>query len=272
MCIVIAKRKGAKYDLDTAIQMCINGFNNNNQGCGLALKRKDDTKIFIYKTMSINEFINQLISLQVKDEDELILHFRISTSGKIDVKNCHPFIISKKQSYLRVVEGFIEKPVMAHNGVFYDYDDFKSVMNDSYHFAAQFLTNKTNYEFLTTNLSKLKRKQIQSFIGWSRIAIMHPTKDMVIIGDSLVTDVRHPGWIFSNNGYMSFASYALPKEAKKEKKRPIGFKVFKSKSSSNYLKASYEENKNRNTSGTLFNDEEEIYNHLEQEGEWAGII
>ena len=40
MCIVIAKRKGAKYDLDTAIQMCINGFNNNNQGCGLARLRK----------------------------------------------------------------------------------------------------------------------------------------------------------------------------------------------------------------------------------------
>ena len=91
MCIALVKKAGAVIENS----VLVNCFENNSDGCGMAWIDTDRT-IQVYKTLDYNEFIaeyNKVISTTCNESDMLI-HFRIKTHGKVDVANCHPFVIN----------------------------------------------------------------------------------------------------------------------------------------------------------------------------------
>lgn len=72
-----------------------NSAGSNKDGFGLSYSR--DGKVQIFKTMDYKEFKEKYRELESNLPDtSFILHFRKSTTGKIDITNCHPFLVGDK--------------------------------------------------------------------------------------------------------------------------------------------------------------------------------
>ena len=60
----------------------------------------------------------------------VVFHFRISTSGKIDEGNCHPYPLTDDSIYLRKTNLRCSIGI-AHNGIIQKYNRKDSVLNDT---------------------------------------------------------------------------------------------------------------------------------------------
>ena len=180
MCIIIAKYRGVKLPKKETLENC---FYNNNDGSGIAYTHNG--RVNIEKGFNkFDEFYKRLKELDkqynLKNEN-VILHFRIATSGNIDAKTCHPFPISDEPKKLQkpTLENLSE--AVAHNGVISDYT-YKNEYNlsDTQNFIKDFITplKKMNSKFY-------KREDVQKLLKntcKSKLAFID--KDtIVLIGD-----------------------------------------------------------------------------------------
>jgi predicted glutamine amidotransferase len=126
MCIIAIKPPHHKMIDESIIETM---FQNNPDGSGYMYSYNN--KVHIEKGfMTLKELLNSLDSLKKKvniEEIPLILHFRISTSGKTDGATCHPFPITSDLNALRKTH-VITNLGMAHNGVIYDFEEKKSII------------------------------------------------------------------------------------------------------------------------------------------------
>lgn len=125
MCIIAIKPTGAKmFDTKTIQTM----FDHNPDGAGFMYYDTDAKKVVINKGfMDCGSLIKELNKYDFTDTN-LILHFRIGTSGYKDKLNCHPYPIDKKNALKCVCD-----IAMAHNGVLRDYTPYyhNSDVNDT---------------------------------------------------------------------------------------------------------------------------------------------
>ena len=197
ICLVSIAPKGTKKDSPLLYNSIRNGFRCNSQGSGYAIKYSKTGLIYISKGYwKAERLISSLKERKMTDDDELIIHNRIPTSGDKNTANCHPFVIGQTQEEVIQDEGYVKYPVLAHNGVFGKYSEWQSAFSDTYHFTKQFMS-------IPEVLSLLKRDKVtfeavfKETLGYNKVVFLFPDRDLETVGQ-FITD---EGYMYSNTGY-----------------------------------------------------------------------
>lgn len=200
MCLISVLPKGTKKDTKEVYDFIKNGFNCNRDGSGFMYKRNGDNKITIDKGyFNLDKLIDNIKALKLKEEDELVIHHRIGTSGKVIGENTHPFLISDKPEEINSKDITIDKPALVHNGMFYgilDYSSLNKDFCDSYAFARYIMTNKNVMDLLLNN-KYLFKIIFNNIIGSDKVCFLFPDRDLVLLGDF----IKDNDYYHSNSGY-----------------------------------------------------------------------
>ena len=179
MCIIAAQPVGTYISKET-LKNC---WENNRNGGGFCYT--DGSKIIVFKELnSFNKYYAAFIEAQkANPESAFIHHFRISTHGKIDKTNCHPFLVSDTLAF-------------AHNGI---------ISNAPLHtdFSDTFMFNKVILKQLQpdflTNATIVSL--IEGYIGkGSKLAFLDIYNTITLINEG--AGVWDAGVWYSNTGYM----------------------------------------------------------------------
>ena len=198
MCVIVAKKQG--YDLPSE-EILRNCFNHNDDGCGYMYQHKE--KVIIKKGfMNFKEFYKSI----VKDYEEkhlkeqnLVMHFRIGTSGNMDEGATHPFPISSKNKDLTATKIYTDIG-MVHNGVIYEYSHKDSKLSDTQHFIKEFV--KPLYDL---NKHFLDNKMIINILQkecTSKLAFLDSRDNLYTIGDF----IEDNGILYSNSSYKAYTT------------------------------------------------------------------
>jgi hypothetical protein len=163
MCIAILNTKGVTLKKE----LLKNCWENNTDGAGMLYTK--DGQMQVFKEMkSFDTFYKEYSRVRKQlTKNNIVLHFRISTHGKVNKTNCHPFLVSETL-------GFV------HNGMIYDVPTSKDY-SDTYMFNEEVLKNlKDDFEYNETMLDML-----ESFIGLgSKLVFLNSNDDFAIVNES----------------------------------------------------------------------------------------
>ena len=112
MCVIIYKDRKTSLDFET-VRLA---YDTNPDGVGVAINDCDTWTIKKYMYPSKQQLKTLCNNLK---EKEAILHFRIATSGGINLDNCQPFLFDNDQQ------------VLFHNGVIYSLNGISSHKSDT---------------------------------------------------------------------------------------------------------------------------------------------
>jgi len=114
MCVIVYKERGKEIPNSEIIEKC---FHKNPDGSGILLHRRGTKLLEIHKGfMKLDDFKTALSELNVTKDDDLVLHFRITTSGGTSPENCHPFPISSNVDDLKATR-LNTRMAFVHNGI-----------------------------------------------------------------------------------------------------------------------------------------------------------
>ena len=186
MCIIAIKEKGYKLNKEY-VENC---FMHNPDGAGFMFV--NNNKVHIEKGFfDVDKYIERLEELWDKnhlEEKNLVMHFRISTSGGISKETCHPFPISNKLRKLRETEINCGSGIV-HNGIIGKYA-WEEKMSDTQRFILEDIFS----------LWRLNNKDTlaKEFKGNGKFCILKSSGDIELYGDFIK---KEEGWIFSNESY-----------------------------------------------------------------------
>ena len=192
MCIIAIKPKGKPMFPERSIRTM---FANNPDGSGFMYCRNG--KVVIEKGYMTAESL--LARLQRTDltDFNVVIHFRIGTSGLNNKLNCHPYPIYRKNSLACECD-----LGMAHNGILHGYVPSRySKVNDTQVFIANVISNLRKGWQYNPDVLML----IEELIGSNRLAFLDNQGHLTLIGEYIEDD----GYIYSNT------SYRVLKQAKK---------------------------------------------------------
>jgi hypothetical protein len=133
MCIILYKPRKVPMP---SLEVMENCFTANPDGAGFMWKEGDI--IHISKGyMTLDALQGALNNLDTPKMLELVIHFRISTTGSSIPQNTHPFPLSNDVDDLRALNIICERG-LAHNGILHDYAKFHNIdtdMSDTMYFA-----------------------------------------------------------------------------------------------------------------------------------------
>ena len=137
MCIIAYKPKGQALPSKETLQMC---WNNNEDGAGYMFA--NDGRVWISKGFAtFDKFYNKLTydykRYNLKSKN-LVLHFRIGTSGGITPAKTHPFPLTDNVKQLNATRTSCKYGV-AHNGILSDYVYADGKTSDTQNFIKDFL-------------------------------------------------------------------------------------------------------------------------------------
>lgn len=112
MCVIIYKNEKTSLDFET-VRLA---YDTNPDGVGVAINGGDTWTITKYMYPSRQQL--KTLCNNLKDK-EAILHFRIATSGGVNIDNCQPFLFDNDQQ------------VLFHNGVVYSLNGISSHKSDT---------------------------------------------------------------------------------------------------------------------------------------------
>lgn len=199
MCIIAIKPAHHKMIDETTLKTM---FDTNPDGAGYMYAYNN--RVHIKKGfMSLKELLNSLENLKKKiniEEIPLILHFRISTSGKTDGATCHPFPITSDLNALRKTN-VITNLGMAHNGIIGDFEEKNSIYSDTQLFVNKCVSYlyDMNPKFLHDDRTK---KLLEPIINGSRLAFLDSHGNIYRFGEWCEND----GIYYSNEGYIPWQS------------------------------------------------------------------
>lgn len=125
MCIIVLKLPGG-HVTDDQLRTC---YANNPDGAGLMYADLAEKKVIIRKGyFDVDKFIDMWHGVEKKLKNSatpVVLHFRISTGGKLDKNNCHPHRIAEDLAFV-------------HNGILWS-AGAKSLTSDTVQFRDAFL-------------------------------------------------------------------------------------------------------------------------------------
>lgn len=193
MCIIIAKTKVQKAPEIETIKTC---FKNNPDGAGFMYTYNN--KVVIDKGyMDVNSFITRYKFLKKKFNNfknkSLLMHFRISTSGKTTPEYTHPYVITDKLKDMKIIKAYCNIGVM-HNGVLHDYTPKDNTSNDTMQYIKKYLYKQYKSKQLFTDKTK---KAIEK--TGSRFAIL-TKKDNIHLYGKFIKD----GNYYSNDSYIEY--------------------------------------------------------------------
>ena len=192
MCIAILNTKKAGKLPKSQIK---NSWDNNNMGAGLLWNEKN--KLSVFKTYDYDEYIEKYNEIRDnKEVGNIVLHFRIATSGYNGTQNLHPFLVNDNL-------GFV------HNGV------IKGLGNKDFSDTYEFndMLKKFKHNFTSCDMTKYF---ISEYIGYSKLVFLDSDDKYTIINEELGkwTD----GNWYSNDSYKQYNDYVWAGNKKVNKK------------------------------------------------------
>lgn len=116
MCVIISKPNNVPMPTLDYLQ---DAWISNDDGAGIAYKRENDIMFTVKKgIMKWEDFTDFVIENDFQENDQVIFHFRITTSGGTNPQNTHPFPLSSRNSDLRLLE-FESDNLLFHNGILF---------------------------------------------------------------------------------------------------------------------------------------------------------
>lgn len=183
MCIAILNKISSK---DITKEQLLNCWENNYDGAGLLWS--DGEKLNVYKELNdFNKLYNAYKSARKESIGDVLIHFRISTHGKVDKTNCHPFLVNEEL-------GFI------HNGIIYEFG-YEKLYSDTY------TLNRDVFQKLPKNFldNDGVLNMLDVIIGSSKLVFLNIDGYGLILNEKLgVWD--NDNW-FSNTSYKSVSRY-----------------------------------------------------------------
>lgn len=186
MCIAIAKYKGIDLPSKEILKQC---WENNPDGAGFMYN--DGEYVIIHKGFmkfkSLYKFLKRVDEqVNLKDKD-LVIHFRIATSGKVDQACTHPFPVTHNIEDMRKISTRC-KYGFAHNGIISGYGTKE--YSDTMHYIANVISNIRDLDNSEDLLHALATENS------SRFAVL--THDNLLLGGAWVED---DGIFYSNSTY-----------------------------------------------------------------------
>lgn len=200
MCLIISCPKGISKNSEFLSEAIKVAAENNPDGIGYIIKRSDSSVKINKGIFNVKELNENLKKEDVKDEDELHIHFRIGNKGAISKEMCHPFVATpSKENIDNILESVVDYPVLMHNGTMYSYSVTNSVKSDTYFFTRNILSNKHVINMIY-NDQDIFKDLIDPHVDNSRLLIVSP-------GDA---ETIYIGKWYTNNNILFSKNY--PKE------------------------------------------------------------
>lgn len=200
MCLVSVCPKGTEKNSEKVRRFIMSGFDSNKQGSGFMYKRNGSNKIVIDKGyFEVESMIKAIEKAKLGLDDELVIHHRISTAGKVTPENSHPFIITDDPDECRETDITVSKPCLAHNGMFKELDKYEKLnpeMSDTFAFACYIMSDRRIMDLFLNDREKFDIV-MDGVIGYSKVAILFPDRDVEMIGKF----IEDEGYFHSNGGY-----------------------------------------------------------------------
>lgn len=189
MCLILIKPKGVEMS-SKFYGFMSEAFSFNRDGCGFAIKKDGQDKLLMNKNnIDVVNFGIMIRETEPNINDELVIHLRKSTHGKINRVNCHPFAMDKPQ--LTLVKGIVDVPLVFHNGIIHSHGT--SQYSDTFTFVQT--------ELIPKGIEKIKKNPPECLGYNNKFAIMKPGRDnrVELIGDFYKHKIT--GFIFSTTSY-----------------------------------------------------------------------
>ncbi|MBQ0035535.1 MAG: class II glutamine amidotransferase [Firmicutes bacterium] len=180
-------------------------FVNNPDGAGYMYYDKTHKCVVIQKGFMYYEDLISSLKSKKLDDVNVILHFRIGTSGLMDDLNCHPYPVYQKNARRCKTDLGV-----AHNGILHDYTPTKSsLINDTQVFIQKVLSNlKKGFQYDTDKLLL-----INELIGTNKLAFLDDKNKVTIIGNF----IQDGDYFYSNTSYKSRVYYTHNSVSKPKK-------------------------------------------------------
>lgn len=202
MCIIVAKEIGYALPKKAILEQC---FKRNPHGAGFMYNHNN--KVWVEKGfMDFNSFYERLCLLDSEvdfSNKGLVMHFRISTSGKIDGGNCHPYPIDLDKNELRDTIFNDDNIAMVHNGIIRQYNGIDKLYNDTQLFIQKVVS--VIYKHDTSFYKKNEWKHILEELAKSKLCFLN-SKGQIYTMSGNSDYIIDNGIIYSND------SYKIPKE------------------------------------------------------------
>lgn len=187
MCIAILNTPNVTFP-KSLIENC---WDNNSDGAGLIYTNAGT--LYTFKELrNVDTFYNHYIDVRRRfPKSKIVLHFRIGTSGGINLDNCHPFNVSKELAFV-------------HNGIITELNGIDPKKSD---------TNLFNERILQKLPVSFERNEaimqlIEDYIGSSKLIFLNAKNEAVIVNEKYgQEDSKYPNCWFSNSTYKPSAYY-----------------------------------------------------------------
>ena len=186
MCVIIYKDKKTNLDFET-VRLA---YDTNPDGVGVAINDGDTWTIKKYMYPTKQQLRSICNSLQDK---EAILHFRIATSGGINIDNCQPFLFDNDQQ------------VLFHNGVVYSLNGISTIKSDTRLLIDILEKEKQDISNILFNISEKSN---------NKFVLIDANNDVQFFGDFK----QYKGLLCSN---LNFVPRPAPVTQKGKEKEPI---------------------------------------------------
>lgn len=174
MCVILYLKPGSDKKAPFLEEAITKASEFNKDGMGYAIKRRDNSIYLSKGFFEVEEFIKSIKDAKVLKNEELLIHLRIGNVGKVNAGMCHPFVVSAVQDEItETIEGYMDKPVMAHNGTMLKHKYLKSALSDTVYFIKDVLSYESVQNFLKEDEAVFE-EVMANHLNNSRIAIMYP--------------------------------------------------------------------------------------------------
>jgi hypothetical protein len=183
MCIAILNSPNVTFP-KSLIQNC---WDNNRDGGGMIWTTDGINQLNIFKEVkNFQTFYNKYVEIRKQSPlSNIVLHFRISTSGGVNETNTHPFAVNKDLAFV-------------HNGIISELNGINANKSDTNLFNEQYL-RKLPSDFIYNDAILLL---IKKFIGSSKLLFLNNLNEYTIVNENLgVRDTEFDGCWFSNSTY-----------------------------------------------------------------------
>lgn len=196
MCIIIVKKAGVELpDVETLKS----AWKNNPDGGGYMLPDRKGKCVLIRKGfMTFKAFMKSLNTIKNIKDEQLIIHFRITTHGGTLASNTHPFPLTNNLNQIKALRTSTDIGI-AHNGVI-GIDNDKGISD-----TMQFIKDELSL-FNTIIPTWYKDVKALEYIGnriQSKLAIMDSSGYIATIGKFY----EEEGVLYSNYSYVPYTPY-----------------------------------------------------------------
>ena len=185
MCIIAVIPK----DKSITKQALYNMFENNPDGAGIGFVDKHTNKLAIHAGIfSPKELWNIYKLIKSNTNNDIIIHCRLATHGKVNIEMCHPFFVN-------------EHLLFAHNGIILEMPISKTY-SDTYYFNEFILKKfKDGFEYNDMLMNYLEK----SLGKFNKLAFLNDKGAVVITNKN--NWIEYKGILYSNESFLNNNEY-----------------------------------------------------------------